>query len=101
MKLKEDSSFSDLIDGSEESFREHLSGKSVGYLNNLHNLLVGVYNQLLQMDRDLVDKTAKLPEGEEKQVHLKTIEGIISKMLRVEQRIFIIREVIKGLGIEV
>lgn len=100
MKLEE-KQLSNLIDGSEQSFRAHLLGRNVGYLNNLHNLLVVVYNQLLQMDKDLVEKTAKLPEGEEKQIHLKTIEGIISKMLRVEQRIFIIREVIKGLGIEV
>lgn len=100
MELK-DNEFSALIDGSEQSFREHLSDKNVGYLNNLHNLLVSVYNQLLQMDKDLVEKTAKLPEGEEKQIHLETIKGLISKMLRVEQRVFIIREAIKDLGIEV
>ena len=97
----EDEEFSALIDGSEQYFRAHLLGRNVGYLNNLHNLLVSVYNQLLQMDKDLVEKTAKLPDGEDKQSHLKTIEGLISKMLRVEQRVFIIREVIKDLEIEV
>lgn len=86
---------SQLIDCSEEDFREYCKDKDLGYVSSLHNLFLQTYNQVSDINKSLVQTTAEAQKrGEPTEKHISTLEGLHSKLLRIEQRVFILREII-------
>ena len=82
-----------LIDCPEEEFREFCADKDLGYLSSFHNLMVQTFNEVQEIKDDLVKNLAKkLERTPEEQ---STLEGLYSKLLRIEQRVFILRDLIK------
>lgn len=83
-----------LIDCSEEEFLNYCADKDVGYLSSFHNLMVQTYNQVQNIKDELV---AKMSKSEVQTLEEKTtLEGLYAKLLRVEQRVFLLRDLIKG-----
>ena len=89
------SDFSYLIDGTEEEFRQHCVDKDLGYIKSFHNLLVQTFNEVKKVKDDLVAYMGAKPESERTEEEKRVLNGLYSKLLRVEQRVFILREIIK------
>ena len=83
-----------LIDCPESEFREFCQDKDLGYLSSFHNLMVQTFNEVHELKDDLVKKLAQ-KSGENTPEEKSTLEGMYSKLLRIEQRVFILREIIK------
>ena len=97
--MKEFHSLGEIIDCSEDEFREYCSDKNVGYLTNLHNLMVQTYNHTSDTNKALVAKVSTMKKGSEEFIEaVSTLNGLFSKLLRIEQRVFIIRELIDKLN---
>lgn len=81
-----------LIDCPEEDFKEYIYKCSKGYLMGLHNLLTITYNRTKDTKDDLVKKisSGKLPDSANA-----TLQGLYSELLKIEQRVFILREYLK------
>ena len=89
-----------LIDCTEEEFKEYCNDKDVGYLSSFHNLMVQMFNEVQKLKDELVSKIAKESKFREQTPEEKsTLEGLYSKMLRIEQRVFILRDLIKSRSI--
>ena len=89
-----------LIDCTEEEFKEYCSDKDVGYLSSFHNLMVQTYNEVQKLKDDLVSKLARDSRDRERTPEEQSVlEGLYSKMLRIEQRVFILRDLIKSRSI--
>lgn len=89
-----------LIDCTEEEFKEYCADKDVGYLSSFHNLMVQMFNEVHKLKDDLVSKIAKESRTREQTAEEKSVlEGLYSKMLRIEQRVFILRDIIKSRSI--
>lgn len=89
-----------LIDCTEEEFKEYCADKDVGYLSSFHNLMVQTFNEVQKLKDDLVHKIAKDSHyGGDVSQEQTVLEGIYSKMLRIEQRVFILRDLIKSRSI--
>ena len=89
-----------LIDCTEEEFKEYCKDKDVGYLSSFHNLMVQTYNEVQKLKDELVSHIAKQSKNREQTPEEKsTLEGLYSKMLRIEQRVFILRDLIKSRSI--
>ena len=86
--------FGQLIDCTEEEFKEYCADKDLGYIHSLHNLMVQTFNQVQEIKNELVQKMSKSEEKSEESISI--LNGLYSKLLRVEQRVFILREVIKS-----
>ena len=84
-----------LIDCSEEEFREFCGDKDLGYIQGLCNLMTLTYNQVQDYKNDLVKLLASTPDSERPEEGKSTLEGLYSKLLRIEQRVFILRDIIK------
>lgn len=82
-----------LIDCTEEEFREFCKDKDLGYISSFHNLMVQTFNEVQKLKDELVVKMSKSKErsAEEKS----TLEGLYSKLMRIEQRVFILRGIMK------
>lgn len=82
-----------LIDCEEKEFREYCKDKDVGYLSGFHNLLVQTFNQTQDIKDELVSKMSKTEkESDEYKSCQSILEGLYSKLMRIEQRVFILRE---------
>ena len=83
-----------LIDCTEEEFHKFCMDKDLGYISSFHNLMVQTYNEVQKIKDELVEKMCKTSEKspEEQEV----LNGLYSKLLRIEQRVFILREIIKS-----
>lgn len=81
-----------LIDCTEEEFREFCKDKDLGYISSFHNLMVQTYNEVQKIKDELVSKMAKAEQTEEEK---STLQGLYSKLMRIEQRVFILRDIIK------
>ena len=87
---------SDLVDCSEQEFRDFCSTKDLGFLMGTSNFLKLLYNNMSSLCSELVSKTEKMKqEGDSEKIdeYVHTIEGLHSKLLRVEQRVFILKEI--------
>ena len=83
-----------LIDCTESEFLNYCADKDLGYLSGFHNLMVQTYNQVQSIKDELV---AKMSKSEVQTLEEKTtLEGLYAKLLRVEQRVFLLRDLIKG-----
>lgn len=82
-----------LIDCTEEEFREFCSDKDLGYLSSFHNLMVQTYNEVQEVKDEFVKALAKKVERDPKEQSI--LEGLYSKLMRIEQRVFILRDIIK------
>ena len=82
-----------LIDCSEEEFRLFCADKDLGYICSFHNLMVQTFNEVQKLKDELVAKmcksVVKIPEEQE------VLNGLYSKLMRIEQRVFILREIKK------
>lgn len=85
-------SLSELIDCSEEVFRDFCADKDLGYISGLHNLFMLTFNEVKQVKDDLVVKMAQ--KDEIVQVERDTLNGLYAKLLRIEHRVFLLRECI-------
>ena len=92
--------FGQLIDCTEEEFKKYCEDKDVGYLSSFHNLMVQMFNEVQGIKDELVRKIAKDSHTREQTPEEKSVlEGLYSKMLRIEQRVFILRDLIKDRAI--
>lgn len=92
MIITEESSFSDLIDSTGDDFRVFCGNKDLGYLSSLHNFLVQTYEQVRSVKDELVRKMAakEIPTTDESKY---TLNGLYSKLLKIEEKVFIVREI--------
>ncbi len=98
MKVFSPENLGQLIDSTEEEFRQFCKGKNIGYLKSLHNLLCQTYHEVSFTNNALVEKTSKLNEDAPEYAECKkTLEGLFSKLLRIEQRVVILKELTKSL----
>lgn len=90
----EKTEFGTLVDSTPEEFREHCADKNLGYVSSLRNYIAGAYQTLTKMKEDLVEKvkTNNLSNDSEE---MKTIRGIYSELLKLEQKSCICVEIIK------
>lgn len=86
-------SLTELIDCKEDDFKEFCKDKNVGYLLALHNSLQLLYNQVSDTTKDLVNKSTEfIREGKSvPKDYVTTIEGLHSKLLIIEHRVFLVR----------
>ena len=87
-----------LIDSSEKDFRGFCADKDVGYLSSLLNLMTATYNNVSDLKKELVQKYSPIdsvPEENREDV-TKTLNGLYSKLMAIEQRVFILRELVQS-----
>ena len=84
-----------LIDCTEEEFREFCKDKDLGYVQSFHNLMVQTFNEVQKLKDELVTFLSSKPKDARTEEEKTTLEGLYSKLMRVEQRVFILREIIK------
>lgn len=84
-----------LIDCTEEEFREFCKDKDLGYVSSFHNLMSQTFNEVQKCKDDVVSRLAKKSEADRTPEEKSILEGLYSKLLRIEQRVFILREIIK------
>lgn len=83
-----------LIDCTEEEFRKFCEDKDLGYISSFHNLMVQTFNEVQKIKNELVQKMCK-SEGSNAEEQ-NALNGLYSKLMRIEQRVFILREIIKS-----
>lgn len=83
-----------LIDCTEEQFLDFCKSKDVGYLSSFHNLMVQTYNEVQHIKNELVEKMATY-EIATTEDSTKTLEGLYLKLMRIEQRVFMLKGLIK------
>lgn len=84
-----------LIDCTEEEFREFCKDKDLGYISSLHNLMVQTFNEVQKLKDELVTLISKKSTNDQTDEEKSTLQGLYSKLLRIEQRVFILREIIE------
>ena len=84
-----------LIDCSEEEFREFCKDKDLGYISSFHNLMVQTFNEVQKLKDELVSQMGKKDKSNRTEKEKSTLHGLYSKLMRVEQRVFILREILK------
>lgn len=84
-----------LIDCTEEEFREFCKDKDLGYISSLHNLMVQTFNEVQKLKDELVSLISKKSTADQTDEEKSTLQGLYSKLLRIEQRVFILREIIE------
>lgn len=84
-----------LIDCTEEEFREFCKDKDLGYISSLHNLMVQTFNEVQKLKDELVSLISKKSTSDQTDEEKSTLNGLYSKLLRIEQRVFILREIIE------
>lgn len=82
-----------LIDCSEEDFRLYCADKDLGYICSFHNLMVQTYNEVQKLKDELVVKMSKSGSTPKEQ---EVLNGLYSKLMRIELRVFILREIKKA-----
>lgn len=85
-----------LIDCTEEEFREFCKDKDLGYISSFHNLMVQTYNEVQNVKDEFVKVLGSKPKSERTTEEQNTLHGLYSKLMRVEQRVFILREIMEG-----
>ena len=83
-----------LIDCTEEEFRKFCEDKDLGYISSFHNLMVQTYNEVQKIKDELVAKMRMSKETGSKEQEI--LNGLYAKLLRVEQRVFILRDIMKS-----
>ena len=84
-----------LIDCTEEEFRDFCKDKDLGYISSFHNLLVQTFNEVQKIKEEFVTYLGNKPESERTAEEQSILQGLYSKLMRIEQRVFILREIIK------
>ena len=82
-----------LIDCTEEEFRKFCEDKDLGYISSFHNLMVQTFNEVQKLKDDLVSKMCKSAERNSEEQNV--LNGLYSKLMRIEQRVFILRDIKK------
>ena len=76
---------------SEEELITFCLDKDLGYVMGLKNLLQILFNRMLSVKEDLVDLLIKEPSNDEA---IKVLNGVYSEMFKLEQKSFILGEII-------
>lgn len=97
--MTDNPSFGQLVDCTEEEFRAFCSDKDLGYIMSFHNLMVQTFEQVKDTKNGLVAKIVK--SGKQSPEEKTTLEGLYSKLFRIEQRVFILREIRDALKLPV
>lgn len=82
-----------LIDCTEEEFKDYCKDKDLGYIHSFHNLMVQTFNEVQKIKDELVTLMSNNPEL--KVSEQSTLEGLYAKLIRIEHRVFILRDIIK------
>lgn len=83
-----------LIDGTAAQFRDHCKDKDLGYVSGLKNHLAGVYQTFIKMKDDLIKKVKEEQLAEDSE-EMKTIKGIYSELMKIEEKSCLCVEIIK------
>ena len=83
-----------LIDGTAEQFRDHCKDKDLGYVSGLKNHFAGVYQTFIKMKDDLIKKVKEEQLAEDSE-EMKTIKGIYSELMKIEEKSCLCVEIIK------
>lgn len=84
-----------LIDCTEEEFREFCKDKDLGYISSFHNLMVQTFNEVQKIKDEFVSHMGSKPVENHTDEEKSILQGLYSKLMRVEQRVFILRGIIK------
>ena len=84
-----------LIDCTEEEFREFCKDKDLGYIHSFHNIMVQTFNEVQKLKDELVVLMSSKGKENQTAKEKDTLQGLYSKLLRIEQRVFILREIMK------
>lgn len=84
-----------LIDCTEEEFREFCKDKDLGYVSSFHNLMTQTFNEVQKIKNELVEVISRKPKSERTEEEQDILHGLYSKLMRIEQRVFILREIMK------
>lgn len=84
-----------LIDCTEEEFREFCKDKDLGYISSFHNLMVQTFNEVQKLKDEFVSYMGGKSPEDQTDEEKSTLQGLYSKLMRIEQRVFILREIIK------
>lgn len=97
--MSNETSLGNLVDSTEEEFRDFCSTLSIGYVYSLENLMTKTYNEVRDIKDDLI---ASVKSGAVKDDdHTRSVlNGMYSKLLRLERNVFILRERKKELALE-
>lgn len=87
-----------LIDCEEEVFNEFCADKDMGYISGLHNLMMLTFNEVKDIKDQLVAKMTKEDGGSEEEKRV--LNGLYSKLLKVEHRVFVLREIMESRKIQ-
>ena len=88
-----------LIDCSEQEFRLFCADKDLGYICSFHNLMVQTFNEVQKLKDDLVSKMCKSVERNPEEQDV--LNGLYSKLMRIEMRVYILREIKKAREIDI
>ena len=83
-----------LIDCTEEEFNKFCEDKDLGYISSFHNLMVQTFNEVQKIKDELVAKMCKSEKTDPKEKEI--LNGLYSKLLRIEQRVFMLRDIMKS-----
>ena len=83
-----------LIDCTEEEFHKFCMDKDLGYISSFHNLMVQTFNEVLEIKNELVAKMCKTPEIKPEEQEI--LNGLYSKLMKIEHKVFILRSIIKS-----
>lgn len=81
-----------VIDCSEEAFRQFLDKQNKGYIMSLHNILVITFNRTQSTKDELVSQIS-LGNIENKN---NVLEGMYSELMKIEQKVFIVKDYLKN-----
>ena len=98
-KRKDYSELGQLIDCTEDDFKDYCSSKDVGYLSGLLNLMTQTYNHVTKVNDDLVAKGANMPKPLSKDMQ-NTLKGLHSKLMSIELRVFLLRDFVDSKQLE-
>ena len=84
-----------LIDCPEKEFRDYCDGKDLGFICSFHNLMIHTFNEVCDIKDELVLRMSKKSESDRTEEEKTTLQGLYSKLAKMEHRIFILKEIIK------
>lgn len=82
----------DLIDMMSDDFRSYCADQNLGMLCSIKNLLTLTYNEVNNVKSELVDK---IGQDNLNELEKHTLQGLFSKLMLIEQKTFIVKELIE------
>lgn len=86
-----------LVDMPIANFKKYVHKANLGYLRSLHNMFVITYNNVSLARKDFVDKCTREKLSVENAEVKNTLVGLFSKLMKTEEKVFVLRELIESL----